>query len=267
MDEGFRAATKKSEDPRESAFAALDQVRAKASVRRATELEAALERIRAARPWVKGETRADAIRGDDLWTLWAETYSEAFSYAGQPVHWSKRERGMAADLFRRWTVKPDGSKPNGEFDDFVVFCISNWGEITAKEFAWMKERAAPEHPTLTFLIRFLDKFENAFLNRTRKKLLSRMDIDEVEELRLKGYSHDAALEVIARRKVAATRRTSAPAAPKALPLARVRQRPQGLQPVATEKGLPVEEETPTRLASAVSAKTPEQWEAELWGTP
>ncbi len=240
----------KSVPDEKSAAEKIEDITTRNAARRKTDLVLAMERVSAALPWVKGEKAEGALRNSDLELVWSQTFAEALPHAGVPMAWTKAERGMARTVFSRWSVKQDGSKPNGEFADFLVWSITNWKETCTKEFGWMTERKPPEHPSVGFWVRFADNFENAWLTRKRKKLLDRLDLEEVEELRIKGFTYEAALEVVARRKISKLLRKeggsqSAPSKPQ--PYVRPRQAPQ-VQPVATDKVLSPSAMSPTDVA-------------------
>jgi hypothetical protein len=196
----------------------------------ADHFKAALERISRARPWVKGEVAPGAIQSADLELVWSQTFVETFAFAGAPAAWTGGERDMARSLFRRWNVKRDGSKPYGEFADFLIWAIANWGQIMARDFGWMTKNPPPKFPSVRFLAGNSAKFEEAWLNRKRKSLLQSWDLSYYERLRVQGYSEDAAIEMVARRKFEHLKRTEAAKRPRKPMLALARENARDREP-------------------------------------
>lgn len=253
---------------RVSAREAAARSMAKSGARRATVLQETIKRVNRAIPLPKDRKTsklAGIIKADDLETVWQATWHDAFRDEDMPCVWSKQERGQAMLLFGRWPRRADGTRPNGDFSDFLIYAVTEWRSITAR--LSNLRRPAPVLPTVGFLQAFFDHFQECYLTQSRRKVLTRLDIDEVEELTAKGMSHAAALETIARRKVQQVSRAAAPRQkPAPLPAARPRARPP-VQPVATESGLPAETAKPTRVTRHVEVKrSAAEIEADLWGT-
>lgn len=265
----FNEGAEEEEDKAVAAPAAPVSVReavasqqAKSTARRVSELQAARDRIRAALPWAKD--RVGRVRAEDLWTVWHASYIEGLPYDDAPADWSKADRGTAMQLFARWTVKRDGEKPNGEFDEFLTWIVAEWRSVMSDKFGWMKSPSAPQVPNIRFVSRFFPEFEEGWVVRGRKKVLTRLDLSEFDELRAKGFSEDRALEEIAKRKMAKHKRAAPVVSPRPLPVARPRTRP--LQPVATESGLTPDMAQPTNVVrQQIAKKDPAAWERELWG--
>lgn len=248
----------------EKVRARLEAISDRSAEHRATALQLAAERIRAARPWVKGETAKDAIRSGDIWTVWKCVWIATAPDSREPSPWTKADYGIAKDLFRRWPHHNDGTKPNGEFDDFLTWVVTDWGSLSSKMFGWMKDR--PRQPSLRILVKFLDRFEDAFVERDRMKAASRLDIDEVTELRLKGMSYDQAITAVVQRKVRGAARKLAAQSPKGPPPARARETFRPLRPVAPKSDISKGEAPPMSVRQQqMRSKPPEELETELWG--
>jgi hypothetical protein len=229
---------------------------------RATALQKAADRVRSAVPLMPGKKarRGETVQAEDLWTIWKATYAAAAPDGREPLEWTKKERGLCLDLFRRWPHRQDGAKPNGEFDDFLAWVIAEWRSIASKHLGWMD--ATPKTPNINILHRWFDRFEGAFVERDRMKAASRLDIDEVTELNLRGMSYDQAITAVVQRRLRGAAKKLVASQPKAPPPARARTPLRAPRPVAPKPDMPKRED---RLSTGWRKRTPEELEAELWG--
>lgn len=87
-----------------------------------------------------------------LKNIWEESWKEG-NYGSLAPTLTAKDRGQLGKAVDRWPDKGEA---------VARWAITNWREIMAKTFAWMTDHPPPNRPAVGFLLKFIDKFNEAF---------------------------------------------------------------------------------------------------------
>ncbi|CAO3460741.1 hypothetical protein [Azospirillum argentinense] len=133
-----------------------------------------------------------------LRAVWDEAHGRTFPETVIAAPWGGREFGQVTRAAKTFPAA------HGEFSDFLVWCVEHWSEVVVERFGWMRTSPPPEYPKLGFIVRFIDKFVEAYSSRlTERWMLEQGGKADYARLRLSGKTHDEALIAIGEKRATA----------------------------------------------------------------
>lgn len=130
----------------------------------------------------------------DIERIWIAAWKENFFGAPMPSWRNSRERYALRQYCIRW------SRANSiPFGEYFYWCVRNWKGVMERYFDWMQ--AAPALPSVFFLIRMCDTFEDCFAYRKELEEFWNLPTRERQiQVRIqKGMTREKATEEVERR--------------------------------------------------------------------
>lgn len=131
-------------------------------------------------------------------TLWADAWKLAYPKVPCPP-WPRKGKGSGKEAGKEFgmarTVVSRCAQMGLNEADFITWLVSHWAAIRSAQFGWMRNNPPPAYPEISFTLKFLDKFFDAYAEReTQDRLaLESGDAVEMERMLAAGLTRDAAL--------------------------------------------------------------------------
>jgi hypothetical protein len=147
----------------------------------------------------KRPTRTD--KEHTIKSAWAEGFAAGYPGIGVPTL-SVRDLGVLGKLRDRL------ASSTFDWNDFLIWSLTNWRVVCAERFGWMTNSPPPETPKAGFLSKLVNHFLEAYAVRQENELLAVLPLEqaEIRKLTNSGMSYaDALIEIGKRRGAAADR--------------------------------------------------------------
>jgi len=150
------------------------------------EIEKAASGQRSARKAKANRTKGRTDVSTGIEATWRAALEETFP-AVSHVPWDVRIRKNVKDKAKAWAHGGQVS-----FDDLIDWAVRNWAQIISKQFKWMKKKAAPTQPDISFFLYFAPNFMNTWTSGELDDWLKRPERTKIEKLVGKGRTREEA---------------------------------------------------------------------------